>query len=85
MPQTPPELNEWLNGLDQDTIQDLLDDMVHDCKGNEAAEINNAGRDAQLEYLSDQFGGPGKLRTQIQSSMDVHRMPGGFSPEEEEA
>jgi hypothetical protein len=30
---------------------DLLDDLVHDAKGDEAAAINNAGEEAQLAYL----------------------------------
>lgn len=28
-----------------------LDEAVHDAKGEEAAAINNGGRDAQLAYL----------------------------------
>lgn len=30
-----------------------LDELVHDAKGAEAAEINNGGREAQIAYLSD--------------------------------
>lgn len=30
---------------------DLLDELVHDAKGDEAAAINNAGEQAQLAYL----------------------------------
>jgi len=29
-----------------------LDDLVHDAKANEAAEINNGGLEDQLEYLA---------------------------------
>lgn len=32
---------------------ELLDEYVHDAKGDEAAEINNRGLDAQLEYLAE--------------------------------
>jgi hypothetical protein len=28
-----------------------LDEIVHDLKGEEAAEINNRGKDAQIEYI----------------------------------
>lgn len=33
--------------------QDELDDMVHEAKGEEAAAINNQGREAQIEYLAE--------------------------------
>jgi hypothetical protein len=32
---------------------DLLDDAVHDAKGEEAAAINNAGPPAQITYLME--------------------------------
>lgn len=32
--------------------QDELDEMVHDLKGQEASEMNNQGRDAQLAYIA---------------------------------
>jgi hypothetical protein len=28
-----------------------LDDLVHDCKSEEAAAINNGGQDEQIDYL----------------------------------
>jgi hypothetical protein len=28
-----------------------LDEMVHDLKGKEAADINNSGRDCQIAYI----------------------------------
>lgn len=31
--------------------EEELDELVHDAKGNEAAEINNQGREAQISYL----------------------------------
>lgn len=31
--------------------QEELDDIVHDMKAAEAASINNAGREAQMEYI----------------------------------
>jgi len=40
-----------LNELAPDHRMDLLDDLVHDAKGNEAAAINNVGEEAQLAYL----------------------------------
>ncbi len=32
--------------------EEALDELVHDLKGQEAANINNAGREAQLAYLN---------------------------------
>lgn len=34
-----------------------LDELVHDFKAEEAAEINNAGLEAQLEYILECCGG----------------------------
>ena len=34
-----------------DDIILLLDEAVYECKGHEAADINNSGVDSQLEYL----------------------------------
>ena len=31
--------------------EEELDDLVHDSKAEEAAEINNQGKDAQISYL----------------------------------
>jgi hypothetical protein len=31
-----------------------LDELVHDLKGEEAATINNQGRDAQIAYILDE-------------------------------
>jgi len=31
----------------------LLDEEVHDCKAGEAADINNGGLQAQIDYLLD--------------------------------
>lgn len=31
----------------------LLDEEVHDCKGAEAADINNGGLQSQVDYLLD--------------------------------
>jgi hypothetical protein len=33
--------------------EDVLDDLVHDAKSEEAAELNNNGIDAQIAYLAD--------------------------------
>jgi hypothetical protein len=33
-----------------------LDEMVHDGKSLEASNINNAGLEAQIEYLVEQYG-----------------------------
>jgi len=35
-----------------------LDDLVHDCAGTTASEINNRGLAVQIEYLVDQLGEP---------------------------
>ena len=42
-------IREQLEKLDQDS----LDELVHEAKGEEAADINNQGREAQIDYLSD--------------------------------
>jgi hypothetical protein len=31
--------------------EEELDEIVHDLKGGEAAEINNRGKDAQIEFI----------------------------------
>ena len=31
--------------------EEQLDELVHDLKGQEAAEINNQGKDAQIAYI----------------------------------
>ena len=31
--------------------EEELDEIVHDLKSEEAAEINNQGREAQIEYI----------------------------------
>jgi len=31
--------------------EEELDEMVHDLKSKEAAEINNGGKDAQINYI----------------------------------
>lgn len=36
--------------------QDELDEMVHEAKAAEAAEINNQGREAQIAYLQGSDG-----------------------------
>ncbi len=41
--QIPPELEEM--------GEEELDDVVHELKALEAAQINNAGRDAQIVYI----------------------------------
>jgi hypothetical protein len=47
--QIPPELEEM--------GEEELDDVVHELKSLEAAQINNAGRDAQLAYIGEQWMG----------------------------
>ena len=41
---------------DADALEDKLDGLVHDMKGDEAAGINNGGVGDQLEYLIRQLG-----------------------------
>jgi RNA polymerase primary sigma factor len=41
-------------GVDEDRhaeVQEKLDDLVHDAKGEEATDINNGGVENQLRYL----------------------------------
>lgn len=40
-----------LIGEGDDDAQDSLDELVHDAKGAEAAEINNQGVESQVAYL----------------------------------
>jgi len=47
--QIPPELAEM--------SEEELDDVVHELKSLEAAQINNDGRDAQLAYIGEQWVG----------------------------
>ncbi len=38
---------EQLDGM----TEEELDEIVHDLKAEEAAEINNQGKEAQIEYI----------------------------------
>lgn len=42
---------EGLGVAERDALDERLDEAVHEVKGQEAAEINNRGLDAQIEYL----------------------------------
>jgi ribosomal protein L29 len=33
--------------------EEELDEIVHDLKAEEAAEINNRGKEAQIQYITD--------------------------------
>ncbi|AOQ24584.1 hypothetical protein MTAT_19270 [Moorella thermoacetica] len=48
-------LIEWVNNKYIDSV--FLDDVVHELKSKEAAEINNCGLEAQLEYILDAHRG----------------------------
>ena len=37
----------------ESAVTSFLDDIVHDCKAQEASEINNEGKKSQLCYLRD--------------------------------
>ena len=47
------ELREKMMQLKDKVDSEELDLIIHNCKGEEAAEINNSGIEAQLEYLLD--------------------------------
>ena len=47
MSRTPAELRAELEKL----TQEELDEAVRDAKADEASEINQEGRDAQIDYL----------------------------------
>lgn len=50
-------LVELLQGArDQETVQENLDELVHETKAGEAAEVNNGGYDAQARYLIETLG-----------------------------
>lgn len=38
-------------GRDRERLTEDLDESVHDCKGSEAADINNSGLEDQINYL----------------------------------
>lgn len=43
-----------LTGNKEDLLalsEEELDELVHDLKGQEAAEINNQGKEAQVDYI----------------------------------
>ena len=40
-------IREQLEGM----TEEELDEIVHDLKAEEAAEINNQGKEAQIEYI----------------------------------
>lgn len=42
-------------------IDEILDEMVHEAKAEEAAAINNGGRSEQIAYLISRFGSEGLL------------------------
>jgi hypothetical protein len=39
-----------------DVPEEILDELVHECMSNDASEINNQGRDAQIRYLLEHAG-----------------------------
>ncbi len=41
---------------DPETTQESMDELVHETKAGEAAEINNYGYDAQVRYLIEALG-----------------------------
>ena len=47
--KTVKSIVKYLEGRGFDASN--LDDVVHDCKGEEAASINNGGMESQVEYL----------------------------------
>lgn len=47
---------ELIEHQDAEKVQELLDDLVHNCASQHASEINNQGLEEQLAYLSDQMG-----------------------------
>jgi hypothetical protein len=49
-----------LNDSSADPIQ--LDELVHDLKSSEASDINNAGLEAQVEYIYEAMGDDAKNR-----------------------
>lgn len=51
---------EHLSDDERAAVEEVLDGLVHDAKGDEAAAINNAGVDAQLAYLLGKGQAPGQ-------------------------
>jgi hypothetical protein len=52
MSRTPAELRAELEKM----TEEELDELVHQAKGEEAAEINNQGKEAQIAYLLGEEG-----------------------------
>ena len=48
--------DELLGNLLEKLESSDLDNLVHEIKAEEAAEINNSGLDGQLHYLREQLG-----------------------------
>lgn len=42
--------------FEDDEISPALDDVVHDLKAEEAADIDNGGIERQVEYIMDNLG-----------------------------
>lgn len=58
-------LENFLSGLSDEqesALSEVLDEMVHDAKAYEAAEINNQGATGQLQYLQEALGAKGLHR-----------------------
>jgi hypothetical protein len=50
--------DELLQKLEKNDVQDELDELVHDLKSMEAANINNAGYAEQVDYLLESGNTP---------------------------
>jgi hypothetical protein len=59
---------------------DALDDLVHDLKSKEAAEINNGGIAAQLDYLLESLGGTEAARAIIGTDGELPDFFGANAP-----
>ena len=59
---------------EQEYTDDALDALVHDCFAEQAAEVNNSGRPAQLEHLLKNGWTPedilGRLRIQKEEAAE---------------
>jgi hypothetical protein len=45
------DITEYERHLREDLDEEELDELVHDLKGEEAARINNGGKESQINYI----------------------------------
>lgn len=75
-PGIPPDIKNKISSDEENLsaeISEALDELVHETKGNEAANINNEGTDSQLRYLRNQ----GVSWNEIREALGLPKIEGG--------